>query len=217
MRFTIRQAVLSLSFLAALGLAACGGTAVATVRQAPKLSIEARAVSLAGQQQRILTTSSGIALYYFTPDQAGSVMACTGTCLSTWLPLNLPRGTDLTSQGSLPGKLASISRPDGSRQVTYDGWPLYRFAGDKVPGDVKGQGVADKWFAATAQVPEMVPTPTPAPTPPPTPPPTPAPTPVPQPVATPRPPVVTAPPPPPTFNDRDADNNGAPSDGDGNG
>ena len=216
MRSTIRQAVLALSLLAALGGAACGSAAATVGHAAQKLSVDARAIAVAGQQEQILTTSKGNTLYYFTADQDGAVQACTGTCLMTWQPLLLPRGDNVGGKAKLPGKLGSIPRPDGTRQVTYDGWPLYRFAGDKGPGDVKGQGIADKWFVATAQVPEMVPTPTPVPTPVPTPTP-PPPTPPPPPPAATAPPRVITPPPPPAFNDRDGDNNGTPSDGDGNG
>lgn len=213
MSSTMRQAMLALSLLGALALAACGSAAAATGRTPTvKLSVEARAVALAGHQQRILTTSGGNTLYYFTSDQDGSMLACTGSCLTSWVPLLLPRGAQVTSRQALPGKLSTLARPGGTRQVTYDGWPLYRFAGDKAPGEINGQGIGGMWFAATAQVPELVPpppTPTPAPTPPPTP--------TPQATPTPPPPVATAPPPPPAFNDRDGDNNGAASDGDGNG
>ena len=37
--------------------------------------------------------------------------------------------------------MGTSPRADGTRQVTYDGHPLYYFAGDKAPGDVKGQGI----------------------------------------------------------------------------
>jgi predicted lipoprotein with Yx(FWY)xxD motif len=172
-------------------------------------------------QERILVTSGGRTLYYFTPDNHGAMFACTGSCLTAWKPDVLPHGGKLASQGSLPGMLSTIARPDGTRQVTYDGWPLYSFTGDKARGDVNGQGMGNQWFAATTQVPEVVPTPTPAPTPVPTPTPAPTPTPMPAPAqpapAAAPPPAATQPPAPPAFNDGDSDNRGAPSDGDGNG
>jgi hypothetical protein len=31
-------------------------------------------------------------------------------------------------------------------QVTYRGYPLYRFAADKLAGQVKGQGYGGKWY-----------------------------------------------------------------------
>jgi len=218
MRFNPRQVVLAVSVAAGLGIAACGSANSVGTPQATKFTVESATVSVGGQQERVLVTSGGMTLYYFTSDEAGQMLACSGACLAAWPPDLLPHGDSLAGQGSLPGTLSTITRPDGTRQVTYDGWPLYRFAGDKARGDVKGQGTAGKWFAATAQVPEMVPTPTPAPTPPPTPPPTPTPTPAPAPPpAAAPPPPASQPPAPPAFNDGDGDNRGAPSDGDGNG
>ena len=43
---------------------------------------------------------------------------------------------------------ASIARDDGRKQTTYRGLPLYYFAGDKAPGETKGQGVKEVWFVA---------------------------------------------------------------------
>jgi predicted lipoprotein with Yx(FWY)xxD motif len=49
------------------------------------------------------------------------------------------------------GALATITRDDGSTQVTYNGWPLYRFARDTAPGQINGQGITafgGTWSAA---------------------------------------------------------------------
>ncbi len=37
--------------------------------------------------------------------------------------------------------VATITRQDGARQVTYAGHPLYYFAGDSAAGQTNGQGV----------------------------------------------------------------------------
>jgi predicted lipoprotein with Yx(FWY)xxD motif len=43
------------------------------------------------------------------------------------------------------GKLGAIQRPDGGRQVTYGGLPLYTYSQDTQPGDAKGDGVGGSW------------------------------------------------------------------------
>lgn len=229
MRLNWRHGALAVTVGGGLALAACGGTGVASPSygaphgtsqpaHSSSLSVKTAQVSVAGRQETILTTSSGKTLYYFTADQQGKVMAATPALLMAWPPLLLPHGaTTATSSAHLTGKLGVLVRPDGTKQVTYDGWPLYAFAGDKFAGDLKGQGIGGKWFAATTAIPEVVPAiaPPPAATPAATPAPAP-PTPV---APAPAPPVArpTPPPPPPAFNDNDTDNNGGPSDGDGNG
>ena len=67
------------------------------------------------------------------------MVLCTGACLSFWQPLTVsgtPKGS------SLPGKLAVVKRPDGGRQVTYNGKLLYSFKLDKA-GKVSGDGFKD--------------------------------------------------------------------------
>ena len=45
--------------------------------------------------------------------------------------------------------LATIERDDGSKQVTYNGWPLYYFANDRQPGNTNGQGVGNVWWVVS--------------------------------------------------------------------
>ncbi len=94
-----------------------------------------------------LVAGNGFTLYTFAQDTGGS-STCNGDCAAKWPPLlgsyNLPSGVG--------GSLGTVARNDGQRQVTYDGKPLYYFAGDKAPGDTNGHGVGSVWFAAKAVV-----------------------------------------------------------------
>ncbi len=97
--------------------------------------------------KRILVTARGRTLYSLSAETRGRFI-CTGSCLTTWPPLIL-RG-DARPVG-VRG-LGSIKRPDGRRQVTYKGKPLYRFFSDARKGDVNGEGFRDVgvWHAAVA-------------------------------------------------------------------
>jgi hypothetical protein len=56
----------------------------------------------------------------------------------------------VTASGSAKsGDLGTITRSDGTKQVTYDGHPLYFFSGDSGPGTATGQGsdgFGAKWW-----------------------------------------------------------------------
>ncbi|MGB2711937.1 MAG: hypothetical protein WBC33_10505 [Conexibacter sp.] len=97
--------------------------------------------------KRILVTAKGRTLYTLSAETNGRFI-CTGSCLSTWPPLTLGRGVTPTGVKHL----GTIKRPDGRRQVTYKGRPLYRFASDRTKGDVGGEGFVDvgTWHAAVA-------------------------------------------------------------------
>jgi predicted lipoprotein with Yx(FWY)xxD motif len=100
---------------------------------------------------RALVDGAGRALYLFEADQ-GSTSACTGPCAQVWPPL-LADGPPPATAGAAQASLVGTSmRADGSRQVTYNGHPLYYFAGDTAPGDVKGQGIHNfggGWYVVT--------------------------------------------------------------------
>ncbi len=88
----------------------------------------------------ILVDSSGMTLYRFSADSAGK-SACNGTCATAWPPLTVPSGTTPKGGSGAGGTFATITRSDGSTQVTYDDDPLYTFSGDSSAGDTNGQGI----------------------------------------------------------------------------
>ncbi len=98
---------------------------------------------------RLLATASGRTLYHYSLDKHGSV-SCTGTCAKAWPPLLVKAGAKPTAgPGVDPAKLGTVKRPDGTMQVRYAGFPLYRFSGDTKAGSATGQGAGGKWFAVT--------------------------------------------------------------------
>ena len=93
---------------------------------------------------RVLASSRGLTLYYYGEDKPGSgTSACTGACATAWPPLAAP--VKAPSGVRLPGKLGVITRPNGVKQVTLNGYPLYRHTGDKAPGQATGNGIEGSW------------------------------------------------------------------------
>ncbi|HZQ36570.1 MAG TPA: hypothetical protein VFD32_11595 [Dehalococcoidia bacterium] len=100
----------------------------------------------AGNLGTVLAGSDGKTLYVFDQDTAGS-SACNGGCATTWPPLTLAAGNPVAPAG-VGGTFGTITRSDGTRQVTYNDHPLYFFSADAQPGDAKGDGVGGVWHAA---------------------------------------------------------------------
>jgi hypothetical protein len=78
----------------------------------------------------------------------GNTSACTGACAGAWPPVTAA-GPVTASGGAKASDLGTITRSDGGKQVTYDGHPLYYFAGDSGPGMASGQGSDNfgaKWW-----------------------------------------------------------------------
>jgi predicted lipoprotein with Yx(FWY)xxD motif len=92
----------------------------------------------------VLANSGGLTLYYYTEDKPDSGKSvCTGGCATAWPPLAAP--VKAPAGVRLPGRLGVITRPNGLRQVTLNGYPLYFYAGDKAPGQAKGNGIEGSW------------------------------------------------------------------------
>ena len=121
----------------ALAFAACGssGSDAGSGPATPTVGVDN-----IGGIGAVLVDDHGAALY--TPDQeADGKVRCTGECTGFWTPL--PVGSPTTAADSVDGRLADIKRPDGTRQVTYEGRPLYRFTEDGGAGKVTGDGFKD--------------------------------------------------------------------------
>ena len=86
----------------------------------------------------ILVDGGGRTVYEFANDTSGT-SACTGQCATNWPPVPAPSPLP-TSEPGVTGQLGSITRDDGTSQLTVAGHPLYTFAGDTAPGQANGQG-----------------------------------------------------------------------------
>lgn len=92
----------------------------------------------------VLASSRGLTLYYYGEDKPHSGKSvCAGACATAWPPLAAP--VKAPAGVHLPGKLGVITRPNGVKQVTFNGYPLYLFTGDKTPGQATGNGIEGAW------------------------------------------------------------------------
>ena len=96
----------------------------------PPLTVEVATSPVYGP---VLVTPAGMTLYR----QSGTC-ACDGQ----YRPLLTQPGQPLRLPPLLQGQLGSVTRPDGSLQITFDGWPLYLYTGDLEPGDTNGVNLA---------------------------------------------------------------------------
>lgn len=103
-----------------------------------------------GAKGMYLTDGSGRALYLWVADSSGK-SSCSGACAQAWPPLTT-KGKPTGSGGVAAAKLTTTTRSDGTKQVVYNGHPLYYFAGDTGPGTTTGQGsdgFGAKWWLVT--------------------------------------------------------------------
>jgi predicted lipoprotein with Yx(FWY)xxD motif len=139
--------------LAVLAVAGCGGGGNASVSPAPPTTKDGRAATFGVANEKlgtILVNSRTRTLYLFQRD-SGTMSACTGACAVNWPPLR-SNGAPVVGSGAHASLVGTTMRPDGKRQVTYNGHPLYTFVNDRKPGDTNGEGLAafgGSWFAVS--------------------------------------------------------------------
>jgi len=93
----------------------------------------------------ILTDSKGMTYYTFDKDTKGSgASACYGSCAATWPPAS--------ASASKGNGYSAITRKDGSKQLTFNGSPVYYFAGDSKAGEQKGDGIGSVWHIVKTTV-----------------------------------------------------------------
>jgi len=140
----------------AMPVATATAMPVATATMAPMATPTSAAAVNVGQNSSLgsfLANASGWTLYMFANDtqatsSAAAVSACTDTCTTIWQPL-LTNGAPTAGTGVTASMLGTFTRPDGSVQVTYNGWPLYTYTQDTAAGQTNGQGFNSLWYAVT--------------------------------------------------------------------
>jgi predicted lipoprotein with Yx(FWY)xxD motif len=146
---TTRPIVSILLLLGALTLVGCGGSGGEDTAAGTSEEAGAAEVAVLRTAETALDTvvvdADGRTVYAFDEDTPGSgESACSGDCLATWPPV--PADSDEPQVEGVTGEVGTITRDDGTRQVTLDGRPLYLYAQDEAEGDVTGQGVGDVWW-----------------------------------------------------------------------
>jgi predicted lipoprotein with Yx(FWY)xxD motif len=128
------------------------GTGVAWVITSPATSTAASAgrqatIQIANNPKlgKILVNHAGFTLYVFKNDSPGQ-STCSGGCAKVWPPLTIAKDAHPTAGAGVKGLLGVIQRSDGSYQVTYNGAPLYLYAGDTKAGETNGQGLNNLWY-----------------------------------------------------------------------
>jgi predicted lipoprotein with Yx(FWY)xxD motif len=92
-----------------------------------------------------LTAANGMTLYMYTKDTAG-VSNCSGDCAVKWPPYTVASAIGLNGVTGVAGNIGTITRADGTLQVTYNNEPLYFWYQDIKVGDTSGQNVGQVWF-----------------------------------------------------------------------
>jgi predicted lipoprotein with Yx(FWY)xxD motif len=133
----------------ALLAAACSSAAAAPASSAPASASATGTVitTEAGSAGAFLTNGSGRTVYLWAKDGT-NMSACSGACAAAWPPVPAT-GTLTATGGAKASDLGTITRSDGTKQVTYDGHPLYYFVGDSSPDQTAGQGsdaFGAKWW-----------------------------------------------------------------------
>jgi predicted lipoprotein with Yx(FWY)xxD motif len=98
---------------------------------------------------KFLADGDGNTLYLFTKDTKGT-SNCYDKCATAWPPV-IPDGQPTLKDGVDTALISTTLRTDGSKQLTYNGWPLYYFAKDQKPGDTTGQAVNNVWWVVSGE------------------------------------------------------------------
>lgn len=100
-----------------------------------------------GTLGRYFSTPDGLTLYVTDGDTVANQSTCTGDCSIAWIPFTATEPMSLPPDTT--GELTLFDREDGSRQVAYNGMPLYTYNVDDVPGSTLGDGIGNTWRLAT--------------------------------------------------------------------
>jgi len=161
----VRSLILSLSAVGgAAVIAACGSSGGTSGSSAPSATPSSPAAGSSATAGAVLKTASvgklgtivvdgkGVTVYRFDADtNKPPTSHCSGSCTTFWPPV--PAGTGTPQVAGVSSTLiGTVTRDDGTKQLTLAGWPLYTYSGDHAAGDANGQGLnafGGMWWAVT--------------------------------------------------------------------
>ncbi|MGC2192369.1 MAG: hypothetical protein WA751_08550 [Candidatus Dormiibacterota bacterium] len=160
----------TLVLTASLALAACGGspspsatptpakssaaTASPTTTASPASEVTIKTATVAGYGT-VLVNSSGRTLYTLSSESGGN-LTCTvaNGCTKVWIEVDLPSGSTAATAGSgAKSSLLGTETGASGTVVTYNGWPIYTFSGDKAADQANGEGLSSfggSWYVLGA-------------------------------------------------------------------
>jgi predicted lipoprotein with Yx(FWY)xxD motif len=97
---------------------------------------------------RILVNGQGRTLYLYMKDR-GTKSACSRRCSQVWPPATVS-GAPIAGPGVAAAKLTTTRGADNSRQLVYNGHPLYTLTADVRPGQINGEGFLGTWYVVSA-------------------------------------------------------------------
>ena len=97
---------------------------------------------------RILVNAQGRTLYLYMKDR-GTTSACSRRCSQVWPPATVS-GVPTAGPGVEAAKLTTTRGADNTRQLVYNGHPLYTLTADVRPGQINGEGFLGTWYVISA-------------------------------------------------------------------
>jgi predicted lipoprotein with Yx(FWY)xxD motif len=151
----------TLATVGVVALSACGSSSATKTAatgpagsESPSAGVTISAADVPGMGT-VLVNGEGRTLYLLS-SEAGGKLTCTDDngCTKVWPDTELPAGVTQATAGSgvQASLLGTVKSADGNLYVTYGGFPVYQFSGDKGPGTVNGQGITSfggTWSAMT--------------------------------------------------------------------
>jgi predicted lipoprotein with Yx(FWY)xxD motif len=146
---------------AAAAVSACSSSPSSSAAGSPSRAPAAASVTISAKSipgvGTVLVNERGQTLYLLTSEKGGKKITCTQAngCTHVWPETLLTNGMTAAKAGSgvQPSLLGTVKDPNGSPEVTYNGWPLYTFAGDSGPDMAKGEGITrfgGTWYVLNA-------------------------------------------------------------------
>ncbi|HEV8063672.1 MAG TPA: hypothetical protein VGP46_02515 [Acidimicrobiales bacterium] len=127
----------------AVAAVALGGGATAlfampaTASTTTKTTVEENKIAKYGE---VLANTTGRSLYVLSIESTGKLHCTSKDCVANWPPLLVAKDAKITTGAGVKGKVAHVVR--GTKwQVTFNGWPVYTFAGDSKAGQSNGEKV----------------------------------------------------------------------------